>query len=115
MQIFQQHPLTTLEVYCNASLDATIESINGTLYDHYEGKTFHLVADELFGNITRLSSQTPEKIVPNAALLSFILMFGTFIIAYFLKVFRNGKYLGRTVSCSSLLNYMPSATTYYCM
>ena len=35
---------------------------------------------------------------PNTALLSAILMFGTFFIAYFLRIFRNGKYLGRTVS-----------------
>ena len=34
---------------------------------------------------------------PNTALLSAILMFGTFFIAYFLRIFRNGKYLGRTV------------------
>ena len=34
---------------------------------------------------------------PNTALLSFILMFGTFMIAYGLKVFRNSHYFGRTV------------------
>lgn len=32
---------------------------------------------------------------PNTALLSMILMFGTFFIAYFLRIFRNSKYLGR--------------------
>ena len=34
----------------------------------------------------------------NTALLSAILMFGTFFIAYFLRIFRNSKYLGRNVS-----------------
>ncbi|XP_045109014.1 band 3 anion transport protein-like isoform X2 [Portunus trituberculatus] len=34
---------------------------------------------------------------PNTALLSFILMIGTFIIAFKLKHFRNSKYLGRSV------------------
>ncbi|KAA0201935.1 hypothetical protein HAZT_HAZT004764, partial [Hyalella azteca] len=34
---------------------------------------------------------------PNTALLSLIMMFGTFFIAFRLKFFRNSKYLGRTV------------------
>jgi hypothetical protein len=34
---------------------------------------------------------------PNTALLSAILMFGTFFIAYFLRIFRNSKFLGRNV------------------
>ena len=34
---------------------------------------------------------------PNTALLSAFLMIGTFIIAYQLRLFRNGHYLGRTV------------------
>ena len=38
---------------------------------------------------------------PNTALLSFILMFGTFMIAYGLKQFRNSHYFGRTVSEST--------------
>ena len=33
----------------------------------------------------------------NTALLSAILMFGTFFIAYFLRIFRNSKFLGRNV------------------
>lgn len=34
---------------------------------------------------------------PNTALLTMILMIGTFFIAYFLRQFRNSHYLGRTV------------------
>lgn len=34
---------------------------------------------------------------PNTALLSLILTFSTFLIAYFLKNFRNSKFLGRSV------------------
>ena len=34
---------------------------------------------------------------PNTALLSAFLMMGTFIIAYYLRIFRNGHFLGRTV------------------
>ncbi|KAL5005957.1 hypothetical protein ScPMuIL_017115 [Solemya velum] len=33
---------------------------------------------------------------PNTALLSSILIFGTFLVAYFLRVFRNSKFLGRS-------------------
>ena len=39
---------------------------------------------------------------PNTALLSFILMFGTFMIAYGLKIFRNSHYFGRTVNIVSV-------------
>ncbi len=35
---------------------------------------------------------------PNTALMSLILALGTFLIAYFLRVFRNSKFLGRSVS-----------------
>ncbi len=44
------------------------------------------------------SQQGVNEREPNTALLSAILMFGTFFIAYFLRIFRNGKYLGRTVT-----------------
>nr|XP_022325247.1 anion exchange protein 2-like isoform X2 [Crassostrea virginica] len=33
---------------------------------------------------------------PNTALLSLVLMLGTFFIAYFLRIFRNSKFLGRS-------------------
>ena len=46
--------------------------------------------------------EDPEN-EPNTALLSFILMFGTFMIAYGLKVFRNSHYFGRTVNYLSLI------------
>ena len=37
---------------------------------------------------------------PNTALLSLILTFGTFLLAYALKGFRNSQFLGRSVSLS---------------
>ena len=37
----------------------------------------------------------PRGPQPNTALLSAILMFGTFFIAYFLRIFRNSQYLGK--------------------
>jgi hypothetical protein len=44
------------------------------------------------------SRESGDKPNPNTALLSAILMFGTFFIAYFLRIFRNSKFLGRNVS-----------------
>eukprot|EP00094_Tigriopus_californicus_P004373 TCALIF_04214-PA protein Name:"Similar to SLC4A2 Anion exchange protein 2 (Cavia porcellus)" AED:0.09 eAED:0.09 QI:384/0.70/0.66/0.88/0.88/0.83/18/317/1415 len=71
--IFGNHPLMSLDTYC---------------------------AEHAGGNITALENEENVQVIkkePNTALLSAILMFGTFFIAYFLRVFRNGKYLGRTI------------------
>lgn len=43
---------------------------------------------------------------PNTALLSLILMLGTFLIAFFLRKFRNSRFLGGKVLCS-LGSYCP--------
>ena len=55
----------------------------------------------VFGNVsdTEHNNLIKEDIIdePNTALLSAFLMLATFIIAYYLKIFRNGKFLGRTV------------------
>ncbi|XP_022249553.1 anion exchange protein 2-like [Limulus polyphemus] len=54
-------------------------------------------------NLTSLSfedysdSAEPLRIHPNTALFSLILMLGTFFIAYFLRHFRNSRFLGRKV------------------
>ena len=40
---------------------------------------------------------TDPKNQPNTALLSLLLMFGTFAIAQYLRFFRNSKFLGRRV------------------
>eukprot|EP00095_Tigriopus_kingsejongensis_P009937 maker-scaffold1000_size72005-snap-gene-0.9 protein:Tk09937 transcript:maker-scaffold1000_size72005-snap-gene-0.9-mRNA-1 annotation:"anion exchange" len=70
--IFGNHPLVSLDTYCE---------------------------EQALGNLTALEEINPEvvKKEPNTALLSAILMFGTFFIAYFLRIFRNGKYMGRTI------------------
>merc|ERR1712013_333394 len=83
VKIFRAHPLQETYDYCSH------------LPDHC-----HAFNDTSF-NETRLSC-TAEKILetkptpqPNTALMSMILMFGTFFIAYFLRLFRNSQYLGR--------------------
>lgn len=47
-----------------------------------------------------LATQPKPKPKPNAALMSFVMMIGTFFIAYFLRGFRNSQFLGRTVKIS---------------
>ena len=80
----------------NSTLTGRIGQLNESFFDN----TTYLTED---GLVEALSSVLPEEssdgedAEPNTALLSAILMFGTFFIAYFLRVFRNGKYLGRTI------------------
>lgn len=47
------------------------------------------------------SSNDVVKGKPNTALLSTILTLGTFFLAYFLRKFRQGRFLGRSVSIQS--------------
>ena len=69
---------------------------------------FPLVSEKEDNEIVLKTNETivPDsdvyEIEPNTALLSFILMFGTFLIAYGLKLVRNGKYMGRTVGTLTL-------------
>ena len=42
--------------------------------------------------------KTDSEIEPNTALLSAFLMIGTFVIAYQLRSFKSGKFLGKLVS-----------------
>ena len=93
---------------------------NSTHYVEYIDRDLLTICTDTFGSqLSRLgitASPTPdttdlmvlnetmketlyyEKEEPNTALLSFILMFGTFMIAYGLKIFRTSHYFGRTVS-----------------
>ena len=87
--IFGEHPLQSLDTYCNVTLARRIAA-----WDAEEGNVTHLFDDDL---LEEDEGQNPNKREPNTALLSAILMFGTFFIAYFLRIFRNGKYLGRTI------------------
>ncbi|XP_062574717.1 anion exchange protein 3-like isoform X1 [Saccostrea cucullata] len=93
---FADHPLMETYTVCNSSTpnissyNITIVSINETstkspitLYENLYSKDQH-----------SYHTQTEPK--PNTALLSLVLMLGTFFIAYFLRIFRNSKFLGRS-------------------
>lgn len=73
---FVTHPLKPKEHYC---------SLNTSTNQTTDNSTMNNEDDDVCEN------------EPNTALLSFLLMFGTFLIAYGLKVLRNGKYMGRTI------------------
>ncbi len=73
-------------MYCNASSNETYFGSWSNVSSPVENSTDVFVEDFV------------QKKEPNTALLSAVLMFGTFFIAYFLRLFRNSKYLGRTVS-----------------
>ncbi|XP_071527622.1 band 3 anion transport protein-like isoform X2 [Panulirus ornatus] len=83
--IFQQHPLQEKYTFVDGNHSEIVNGmiINGTLFNgtNADGDDVEVV----------------EPAQPNTALLSMILMLGTFIIAFKLKHFRNSKYLGRSV------------------
>lgn len=56
-------------------------------------------------NTTKLPTEQNGKIInqPNTALFCTILTLGTFAIAYYLRMFRNSQFLGRSVSICLLL------------
>ena len=87
-KIFAAHPLNGDYAYC----------------DHYDTLDCVRRPPSVFSNITEADNGTQycEAVPyaergpqPNTALLSAILMFGCFFIAYFLRLFRNSQYLGR--------------------
>merc|ERR1719461_2209161 len=92
-RIFSNHPLMLSTSYCDH-----YELINRTapFVEKGNSSTMSLAAmeeeDVLYCDIDK-----PRGPQPNTALLSMILMFGTFFIAYFLRIFRNSQFLGRNV------------------
>merc|ERR1719431_1129706 len=81
-KIFKAHPLIASGDYCEHQSNLACNQ-NSTAGNTTE--------ENMCGNNTE--DLGPQ---PNTALLSLILMFGTFFIAYFLRTFRNSQFLGRT-------------------
>jgi len=95
VKIFNAHPMISTPDYCehhkNMSIDCRADfEEGGSLF----GSPMALNSSAIDSKCDAVSPDTPQ---PNTALLSFILMFGTFFIAYFLRNFRNSQFLGRTV------------------
>jgi len=86
-KIFQAHPLEEVDFYCTES--------GYTQADNTTMSTLSILGAET--SSARQKRAAPEQTSsPNTALLSAILMFGTFFIAYFLRGFRTSKIFGRT-------------------
>jgi len=81
--IFNNHPLIAVPGYCARHTPCSNMTEENFINNSTEEK---LCLD------TSSDDVPPE---PNTALLSMILMFGTFFIAYFLRIFRNSQFLGR--------------------
>ncbi|BFZ21740.1 hypothetical protein BsWGS_24779 [Bradybaena similaris] len=108
MQIFSKNPL--MQNYCELSSSAghsysNFSAANTTHWPPFEPANGTYIPVE---NITGTDMYIDEDLnngdhvvelvnQPNTALLSLILIIGTFLIAYFLRVFRNSKFLGRSV------------------
>jgi HCO3- transporter family len=121
-QVFKQHPLAA--EYCSIQpaltsfntttanpLDETyslvLENVSSTFMDVYVKLTiskFNLLINRSYrfnssiGPTMKPIDPSIKKNQPNTALLCFILALGTFFIAYYLRQFRNSKFLGRSVS-----------------
>ncbi|KAL0902078.1 hypothetical protein ABMA27_000033 [Loxostege sticticalis] len=84
ISVYRNHPLGV--DYCafqNQTLNDTMLDVNGT--GILDNSTTVTVTPEL-----------PTLPRPNTALFCTILTLSTFIIAYYLRIFRNGKFLGRS-------------------
>ncbi|CAG0916883.1 unnamed protein product [Notodromas monacha] len=112
--VYRDHPLLADYCFVTESTIATLianETVNGTLpmtTTMSPMTTFASSNITLFG-LDRVRREIADQGVtveedalpmnePNTALMSTVLMLGTFFIAYFLRHFRNSKFLGRSVS-----------------
>lgn len=91
--IFISEPITaTINVYRAHPLGA--DYCANTTFLSNTTDTLSLNATEEISNSTDISTPLPPQ--PNTALLCTMLTLATFIIAYYLRIFRNGKFLGRS-------------------
>ena len=124
LQVWVDHPLYPKEVYTNPLLFANLSSnwelagdasdgeLNTTCTIYCKEYPEHcgLASDHFATDLAVYNDTATEQSIaihePNTALLSFVLMFGTFMIAYGLKLFRNSHYFGRTVNWFSISDYI---------
>lgn len=105
-QIFQEHPLD--EPYC--SWMEEFENSTSVVYEHTSGDP---TSATVWNNGNGVCSSDKEDITnqPNTALLSTILTIGTFLLAYFLRMFRNSRFLGRGVRMRHLSFLLAKSTS----
>ncbi|KTF94886.1 hypothetical protein cypCar_00020595 [Cyprinus carpio] len=80
--VFKEHPLIL-----------NYEHLNNTVEDPWHSVVnYQRLLDNATGNVSVVRS-VQHRPYPNTALLSMCLMFGCFSIAYYLRMFKNGKFL----------------------
>ncbi|XP_078489426.1 band 3 anion transport protein isoform X2 [Ciona intestinalis] len=87
---FQQHPLQAFYPY-PINTSGILSEYNCSYVESIN------ITNATIGNITDAVQDAEIRNQPNTALLSTLLMFGTFIIAYFLRQFKNSKFLRSSV------------------
>ncbi|XP_072299053.1 solute carrier family 4 member 1a (Diego blood group) [Eucyclogobius newberryi] len=80
-KIFKSHPLIL-----------NYDKLNQSAPDPFHPIIHETMVVDSDGNVTTIEKEY-ERAYPNTALLSMCLMFGCFLIAYFLRIFKNGPYL----------------------
>ena len=90
IKIFEKNPLQSHTTHCNSTVYNLIMSLKELCGSETD-------CQSVLEKTITLQDSEDQTNEPNTALLSAILMFGTFFIAYFLRIFRNSKYLGRTI------------------
>uniref|UniRef100_A0A8C1VVP0 Anion exchange protein n=1 Tax=Cyprinus carpio TaxID=7962 RepID=A0A8C1VVP0_CYPCA len=81
-RVFKEHPLIL-----------NYEHLNNTVEDPWHSVVnYQRLLDNATGNVSVVRS-VQHRPYPNTALLSMCLMFGCFSIAYYLRMFKNGKFL----------------------
>ncbi|XP_039511199.1 solute carrier family 4 member 1b (Diego blood group) isoform X2 [Pimephales promelas] len=81
-RVFKEHPLIL-----------NYEHVNSTVEDPWHSVVnYQRLLDNATGNVSVVRS-VQHRPYPNTALLSMCLMFGCFSIAYYLRMFKNGKFL----------------------
>ncbi|CAL1266252.1 unnamed protein product [Larinioides sclopetarius] len=106
-KIFLENPL--LPAYCNETISNTsffdtgsndssfiMDSSNFSDFDDVLSNSTSFIIDSMSSPYYHINKNLSDVPKPNTALLSTILMIGTFYIAYFLRHFRNSKFLGRS-------------------
>ena len=112
-QIYFQHPLHTIEEYCSLGnstasdvVGAAAAANNAPITVGWNPNPTHFplsTAASTNGTVCA-AKEPPKSDQPNTALLSTILMFGTYLLANQLKVFKNSHYLGKSVSALFILS-----------
>ncbi|WAR10579.1 B3A3-like protein [Mya arenaria] len=91
--IFINEVIQKLIENMSSEITYSVSTVTGTTTDgHHDGKNHDGVTHGYSGHYGQDSNINE----PNTALLSTILILGTFLIAYFLRIFRNSKFLGRS-------------------